>query len=137
MDNSWQPYNLETYSGGVSSAVSPDLLPPNQTAWGMNVDFRGTKVHTRPNIHQRMYLPSGLVQGVGYFNLQGGMLVAMIDGFPYRIRIGIRNSDFSFEPIVSHSFGLPSRITSSLVSPSNPDMPFRRRMSSMRNRYKV
>lgn len=99
MDQTWAPYNMETYAGGVSSAVSPDLLPVNQTAWGLNVSFRGTKVHTRPNIHQRMYLPSGLIQGVGYFNLQGGMLIAMIGGVPYRIRVGIRNNDFSFEPI--------------------------------------
>jgi hypothetical protein len=107
MDQTWQPYNLETYAGGVSSAVSPDLLPPNQTAWGMNVDFRGTKIHTRPNIHQRMYLPSGLVQGAGYFNLQGGMLVAMIDGVPYRLRIGVRNGDFSFDPIVLPFYNSP------------------------------
>ena len=107
MDQTWQPYNLETYSGGVSSAVSPDLLPPNQTAWGMNVDFRGTKIHTRPNIHQRMYLPSGLVQGVGYFNIQGGMLVAVIAGIPYRVRIGIRNGDFSYEPIVLPFYNSP------------------------------
>jgi len=107
MDQTWQPYNMETYSGGVSSAVSPDLLPANQTAWGLNVSFRGTKVHTRPNIHQRMYLPSGLVQGVGYFNLQGGMLIAMIAGVPYRLRIGIRNTDFSFEPIVLPFYNSP------------------------------
>lgn len=99
MDQTWAGWNLETFSGGVSSAVSPDLLPPNQTAWGMNVDFRGSKVHTRPNIAERMTLPSGLVQGIGYFNIQGGMLIVMIDGVPYRIRVGLRSPDFSFETI--------------------------------------
>jgi hypothetical protein len=107
MDQTWQPYNMETYAGGVSSAVSPDLLPANQTAWGLNVSFRGTKIHTRPNIHQRMYLPSGLVQGVGYFNIQGGILVVMIAGVPYRLRIGIRNGDFSYEPIVLPFYNSP------------------------------
>lgn len=99
MDDKWIGYNLETFSGGVSSAVSPDLLPQNQVAWGMNADFRGYKVHTRPNIGQRMTLPSGLVQGLGYFNLQGGMLIAMIGGAPYRLRIGLRAADFSAELI--------------------------------------
>lgn len=107
MDQTWQPYNMETYSGGVSSAVSPDLLPANQVAWGMNADFRGTKFHTRPNIHQRMYLPSGLVQGVGYFNIQGGMLIAMIDGVPYRLRIGLRGGDFSKEKILLPFYNSP------------------------------
>lgn len=100
MDNQWIGYNLETFSGGVSSAVFPDLLPNNQVAWGMNADFRGSKIHTRPNIAQRTFLPSGLVQGAGYFNLQGGMIIVMIAGVPYRIRVGIHNSDFSFEQIV-------------------------------------
>jgi len=107
MDNSWLPYNLETYSGGVSSAVSPDLLPPNQTAWGMNVDFRGSKVQTRPNIAQRMYLPSGKIQGVGYFNVQGGMIIVVIAGVPYRIRVGPRNSNFVVEQITLPFYNSP------------------------------
>lgn len=99
MDNQLAPFNLETFSGGVSSAVSPDLLPQNQTAWGLNADFRGIKVHTRPNFEQRLYLPSGLIQGAGVFSLQGGMLIAVIAGVPYRVRIGGKTSEFLFELI--------------------------------------
>ena len=98
---------METYPGGVSSAVSPDLLPENQIAWGMNADFRGSKVHTRPNIAQRMFLPPGLIQGVGYFNLQGGMIVLMIDGTPYRIRVGPRIENFSIEQIILPWYNSP------------------------------
>lgn len=100
MEQTWQGWNLETFPGGVSSAVSPDLLPPNQCAWGMNADFRGSKVMTRPNIEQQLFLPNGLVQGAGFFNIQGGMLIVMIDGFPYRIRIGVQGgSGFSCDKI--------------------------------------
>ncbi len=108
MDAQLVPYNLETYSGGVSSAVSPDLLPANQAAWGMNADFRGIKVHTRPNIAQRMYLPSGLIQGLGYFNVQGGMLIAMVSGVLYRLRIGVYNQNFSWEQIVLPWYNSPA-----------------------------
>jgi hypothetical protein len=107
MDAQLTPYNLETFPGGVSSAVSPDLLPQNQTAWGMNADFRGIKVHTRPNFHQRMYLPSGLIQGIGYFNTQGGMLIAVVGGVPYRLRIGHKNSEFSWEQIILPWYNSP------------------------------
>jgi hypothetical protein len=100
MDQNWQGWNLETFPGGVSSAVSPDLLPPNQCAWGMNADYRGSKVKTRPNIEQQLFLPSGLVQGAGFFNIQGGMLIAMIAGIAYRIRVGVPGvGGFSYESI--------------------------------------
>ena len=108
MDGQLSPLNLETYAGGVSSAVSPDLLPPNQAAWGMNADFRGVKVHTRPNIAQRLNLPSGLIQGLGYFNVQGGMLIAMIAGIPYRLRIGLRNDGFGWERITLPWYNSPA-----------------------------
>ncbi len=63
----------------------------------MNVAFRGAKVQTRPNIACRMVLPTGLVQGAGYFGVQGGMIVVMIGGAPYRLRIGL--TEFSSEEI--------------------------------------
>ena len=97
MDKNWLSWNLETFPAGVSSAVSPDLLPANQTAWANNVTFRGAKAQTRPNLACRMVLPSGLVQGVEYFGVQGGMLIAQIAGHMFRVRIG--PNDFAYEEI--------------------------------------
>ena len=88
MDANWKSWNFETFPGGASSAVAPDLLPDNQTAWGQNVAFRGAKVQTRPPIACRLVLPPGLIQGASYFGVQGGMIVVMIAGKPYRLRIG-------------------------------------------------
>ena len=97
MDRKWLQATFETFPSGVSSAVSPDLLPPGQTAWGMNVSFRGAKVQTRPNIAHRLILPPGLLQGASYFGVQGGIIVAVIAGQPYRLRIG--EDSFSYELI--------------------------------------
>ena len=97
MDARWKPWVFETFPAGASSAVSPDLLPDGQVAWGMNVSFRGAKVRTRPNIAHRLILPPGLLQGASYFGVQGGMIVAMIAGQAYRVRIS--ENDFSYELI--------------------------------------
>lgn len=97
MAKQWLTFNFETAPSGVSTAISPDLLPTGQFAWGMNVSIRGGKPQTRPSQACRLFLPPGLVQGMGYFGAQDGMLVVMIEGRPYRIRVGAR--DFSYENI--------------------------------------
>jgi hypothetical protein len=97
MSNSWRSLLFETCELGVSSAVVPELLPNNQVAWGMNIDVRGGKPATRPNIAARLVLPPGLIQGCEYFGVQGGMLVASIAGRMWRIRINGRS--FSYEEI--------------------------------------
>jgi hypothetical protein len=97
MSSKWQMAMFETCPGGVSSAVQPELLPPGQFAWGMNIAIRGGKPHTRPSIIERMTLPSGLHQASSYFGVQDGMIVTSIDGRIYRLRIG--NNTFSYENI--------------------------------------
>lgn len=91
------PLLFETCERGVSSAVAPELLPDNQNAWGMNIDIRGGKPATRPNLRNRVTLPPGLIQGAEYFGAQGGMVVVSIAGRLYRVRIN--GSSFTVEEI--------------------------------------
>jgi hypothetical protein len=91
MADKWIRLLFETCEAGVSSAVAPELLPDNQVAWGMNVDTRGGKAATRPNLRNLGNLPPGLIQGCEFFGIQSGMLVASIAGNLYRIRIGVRS----------------------------------------------
>lgn len=93
----WLPKVFTTSPGGVSSAVTPDLLPPGQLAWAMNASIRGAKPHTRPPIVERLILPEGLHQSSGYFGVQGGMIVTNIAGRIYRLRIG--TNTYSYEEI--------------------------------------
>lgn len=97
MSSKWLQASFETCIGGVSSAVTPELLPDSQFAWGANIAIRGGKPHTRPPFVERLELPSGLHQGSSYFGIQGGMIVSSINGRMYRLRIGGNN--FSFEQI--------------------------------------
>lgn len=93
----WLPAAFETCPGGVSSAVSPQLLPPGQFAWALNCAIRGAKPHTRPPIVERLILPEGLHQGSAYFGVQGGMIICSIHGRIYRLRIG--TNTYSYEEI--------------------------------------
>ncbi len=63
----------------------------------MNIDVRGGKPSTRPDITARLSLPNGLVQGAEYFSVQNGMIVASIAGRLYRLRIMAQS--FAFEEI--------------------------------------
>lgn len=85
----------ETFSSSVSgsnSSVAPDLISDASIAWGYNICNRGGRPKTRPYFRYRMQLPDGHVQGASYFSIQGGMGVAMIDGYLYRLRIGAQES---------------------------------------------
>ena len=85
----------ETFSSSVSgcnSSIAPDLISDSSLAWGYNITNRGGRPKTRPYFRYRMQLPDGHVQGVSYFSLQGGMGVAMIDGYLYRLRIGAQEA---------------------------------------------
>ncbi len=97
MAKNWISLLFDTLELGVSSAVAPELLPPNQAAWGFDVDVRGGKPATRPNLAFRMALPFGLIQGAEYFSVQNGMIVASVAGRIYRLRIGANT--FSYEEI--------------------------------------
>lgn len=87
-DKTWVPELFTSTVAGVNSAVSPEFVAPNQTAWQLNSCNRGGKPTTRPPFRYLMALPAGLVQGASYFSVQGGMGVASIGGQIYRLRIG-------------------------------------------------
>lgn len=98
MANRWTSQTWATCPGGVSSAVTPELLPPSQFAWGYNQAVRGGKSHTRPPfVELPCGLPPGLHQCSSYFGVQGGMIVTSIGGNLFRIRIG--ENIYSWEPI--------------------------------------
>ncbi len=98
MSKGWTSWNWSTCPGGVTSAVTPELVPQSQYAWGFNVAVRGGKPHTRPPFVERPCgLPRGLHQTSSYFSVQGGMIVTSIAGNLYRIRIG--ENVYSWEPI--------------------------------------
>lgn len=82
---------------GVNSSVAPDLIGNDQAAWLLNATVRGGKPASRPSIRGLGFLPSGIVQGAGFFSVQGGMLMVSIGGQLYRLRIGAR--DFETESI--------------------------------------
>ncbi len=96
--NKWASVTWATCPGGVSSAVTPELLPASQFAWGYNQAVRGGKSHTRPPfVELPCGLPPGLHQCSSYFGVQGGMIVTSIGGNLFRIRIG--ENIYSWEPI--------------------------------------
>lgn len=97
MQSGWIPELFETSELGVSSAYEPELIPANQLPWMKNGRIRGGKPSTRPFLHQRMVLPAGNIQGVSYFSIQQGMIVAQISGKEYRLRIN--NQSFASELI--------------------------------------
>lgn len=98
MASNWTSWAWQTCPGGVSSAVTPELVPQSQFAWGFNIAVRGGKPHTRPPfVELPCGLPRGLHQCSSYFSVQGGMIVTSIGGRLYRIRIG--ENIYSWEPI--------------------------------------
>lgn len=99
MSSRWLSLLFETCESGVSSARAPELLPDNQVAWGMNIDVRGGKPATRPNLKARLTLPGGLIQGAEYFSVQNGMIVASIAGRIYRLRINANTASVEEIPL--------------------------------------
>lgn len=98
----------QTCPGGVSSAVTPELLPQSQYAWGYNIAVRGGKPHTRPPFVERPCggLPRGKIQCASYFGVQGGMIVVAIGGNLYRIRIGQNIYSWESIPLTFRNSGL-------------------------------
>lgn len=97
MADTWRSLLFSTSERGVSSAITPELLPDNQNAWMFNGQNRGGKPATRPPIAHCLDLPPGLIQGGESFSVQGGMIVVSIGGRMFRIRINANN--FSWEEI--------------------------------------
>lgn len=60
----------------------------------MNMTHRGGRPRVRPPFRFLGTLPNGLVQGAGYFSVQSGMGVAMIDGRLYRLRIQANDAEY-------------------------------------------
>lgn len=95
----WRTEVFENALDGVSSAVTPELIQNTQIAWGINTANRGAKPGTRPALKFRCALPSGLVQGVSFYGVQGGMGVAQIDGRLYRLRINPASYSVEYIPL--------------------------------------
>lgn len=72
---------------GVNTAVRPSLIGPNQLSWMMNGSVRDGKPKTRPALVERLVLPTGKVQGAGYFSRDEGIGILSIGGHIYRMLI--------------------------------------------------
>ncbi len=72
---------------GVNSAVRPYLIGERQVAWMVNGSVRGGQPRTRPAIVQRLVLPSGKVQGAGFFSVNRGKIILSIGGDIYRVNV--------------------------------------------------
>lgn len=97
MSNPWLGASQGVCIDGVNSGVRPDLIQSTQLAWMLNGTVRDGKPKTRPPLVQRAFLPSGRVQGIGYFSINSGEMVVMVAGKPYRITMAGNN--FSQLPI--------------------------------------
>jgi hypothetical protein len=94
MDQSWRAADQVVLNDGINSAFQPDQIGQNQAAWAANITIREGKPRTRDyKFIQRATLPKGLVQGVGYFSVQGGSFIASIWGQLWRILISGNNFD--------------------------------------------
>ena len=98
MDASWKPQDQVVLNDGINSAFRPDQIGQNQAAWAANVTIRDGKPQTRAyKLIQRATLPKGLVQGQGYFSIQGGTFILSIWGQLWRVIIS--GNRFEVDPI--------------------------------------
>lgn len=75
-------------SDGVNTAFRPDQIGEKQAAWAENTTIRDGKAQTRTyKLVQRATLPKGLLQGQGYYSVQGGSFVLSIWGQLWRVLV--------------------------------------------------
>lgn len=97
MINNWQCASQTFCIDGVNSAVHPNLIGDRQVAWLLNGSVRGGQPGTRPGWKQRLILPTGKVQGAGYFSVNRGKIILSIGGRIHRVSIAGNN--FSHDEI--------------------------------------
>jgi hypothetical protein len=83
---------------GVNSAMRPSHIGDRQVAWMVNGSVRGGQPRTRPGFTQRLVLPSGKVQGAGFFSINRGKIILSISGRLHRVSIA--GNAFSHDEIV-------------------------------------
>ena len=92
MDMSWRPQDQVVLNDGINSAFRPDQIGQAQAAWAANVTIRDGKPRTRDyKLVQRATLPKGLLQGWGFYSVQGGSFVLSIWGQLWRLIINGNN----------------------------------------------
>lgn len=88
MAEAWASLTQIVSNDGVNSAFRPDQIGTSQLAWAKNVTVRNGKPQTRTyKFVQRAVLPSGLVQGAGYFSRDGGKFILSIWGQLWRVLV--------------------------------------------------
>jgi hypothetical protein len=92
MDDSWRPQDQVVLNDGINSGFRPDQIGQNQAAWAQNVTIRDGKPRTRDyKFVQRATLPKGLLQGWGFYSVQGGSFVVSIWGQLWRLIVNGNN----------------------------------------------
>lgn len=100
MDERWISAEQEVLSDGINSAFRPDQIGANQAAWASNLTIRDGKPQSRDfNLIQRATLPKGIVQGVQFFSVDGGMFVLGIWGQLWRILLAGDNVEIDAIPL--------------------------------------
>lgn len=88
MNKDWIPVTQVVTNEGVNSSFRPDQIGAAQMAWAKNITIRDGKPRTRTyKFIQRGLLPTGMVQGAGYFSRDGGKFVVSIWGQLWRVLI--------------------------------------------------
>jgi len=105
----WIQDGMTTLAGGVSSGIEPDQIREDQAAWAANGSLKNGRFHVRPPIKERLTLPSGNVQGADVFESETGHLVAVIEGYLYRINVD--NEEFSYERVDTEYQGSTTPLT--------------------------
>jgi hypothetical protein len=85
---------LLTVNGGVDAGNNPEALPPNKISDARNVTVSGGRARSRPDFIKVTDLPTGNLQGAGFFNFSGTILT-QIGGSLYNVD----PSDASYEDI--------------------------------------
>lgn len=92
MAENWASITQVVANEGVNSAFRPDQIGASQLAWASNVTIRNGKPQTRTyKFIQRAVLPTGLVQGAGYFSRDGGKFILSIWGQLWRVLVNANN----------------------------------------------
>lgn len=95
--NDWLTFSQRICVDGVNSALGPNLIGERQLAWMVNGSVRGGQPRTRPGLVQRLMLPSGKIQGAGFFSIDRGKIILSIDGELHRVNV--RGDEFSHDEI--------------------------------------
>lgn len=116
---SWIRDGTASLQSGVSSGLEPDQVMNDQAAWAANWSLKNGRARTRPPFIERLPLPFGHIQGVGFFDQGEGQIIVMIEGFLYEVRTSDDPFGYSFSEIPLGYQNSPTRQVWMEMTPGN------------------